>query len=121
SFLTKEHSSPGNDKVVVLTQSFWQTQFSERLDVLDEEIRIDGESYKVIGIAPRLFEAFDARVKYIIPLSWGPNAENPQRRYGVGIQLFGRLKHGATIGQADAEAKILEERYVDGSPPQVKA
>ncbi len=120
SFFTKEHSTPGNDRVVVLTQSFWKTQFAERPEVLEEEMRIDGETFKIIGIAPSLFEALDARIKYITPLSWEPDSINPQGRYGVGIQLFGRLKPDASIGQADAEAKILEERYVDSSPPGVR-
>jgi predicted permease len=59
-------------------------------------------------------------MKYVVPLSWPPAAENPQGRYGVGIQLFGRLKPGASAGQADAEAKVLEKRYVDAGQPQLK-
>ena len=77
--------------------------------------------YKVIGVAPRVLEAFDARMKFVVPLSWPPAAENPQGRYGVGIQLFGRLKPGVTAGQADAEAKTMEKRYVDAGPPPLKA
>lgn len=120
SFFTKEQNQPGADKVAVLTQSYWQTHFNESPEVIGREIRIDGEAYKIIGIAPRLFEAFDVRVKFILPLSWPPQAENPQGRYGVGLQLFGRLKPGASIGAADAEAKTLEKRYVDAAPPQAK-
>lgn len=119
-FFTKEQNRPGADKVVVLTQSFWQTQFLEDTAVVGKMVRIAGESYKVIGVAPRLFEAWDARVKYIVPLSWQPAQENPQSRYGVGLQLFGRLKPGVAAGQADAEAKTLENRYVDASPPPVR-
>lgn len=119
-FFTREQNRPGADKVVVLTQSFWQTQFAEDPAVLGRQVRIAGESYTVVGVAPRLFEAWDARVKYVLPLSWQPAQENPQARYGVGLQLFGRLKKGVSVGQADAEAKTLEQRYVDGAPPQVR-
>jgi predicted permease len=121
SFFTKDQNKPGADKVVVLTQSYWQTQFQESPEVLGRDVRIDDESYKVIGVAPRELEAFDARMKFIVPLSWPPAAENPQGRYGVGLQLFGRLKPGVTAGQADAEAKVMEKRYVDAGPPQLKA
>lgn len=120
SFFTKEQNRPGANKVIVLTQSFWRTQFAENPDVLGQNVRIDGENYQVIGVAPRIFEAFDARMKFVVPLAWEAAAENPQGRYGVGIYLFGRLKPGVTAGQADAEAKMLEKRYVDGSPPPVK-
>ena len=109
TFFTKEQNKPGADKVVVLTQSYWQTQYGESPEVLGKEVRIDDEAYKVIGVAPRVLEAFDARMKFVVPLSWPRAAENPQGRYGVGIQLFGRLKPGVTTGQADAEAKTLEK------------
>src|SRR6187200_2279107 len=120
TFFTKEQNRPGNDKVIVLTQSYWQTQYQESPEVLGQEIRIDEEAYKVIGVAPRTLEAFDARMKFIVPLSWPAAAENPQGRYGVGIQLFGRLKPGVLASQADAEAKLMEKRYVDAGPPQLK-
>ena len=97
-FFTKEQNKPGADKVVVLTQSFWQTQFSEDPAVLGKKVRLGGESYVIIGVAPRVFEAWDARVKYVVPLSWQPAQENPQGRYGVGLQLFGRLKPGVAAG-----------------------
>src|SRR6187200_113480 len=120
SFFTKEQNRPGADKVIVLTQSYWQTQYGESPEVLGKEVRIDDEAYKVIGVAPRVLEAFDARMKFVVPLSWPAAAENPQGRYGVGIQLFGRLKPGVTARQADAEAKTLEKRFVDAGPPQLK-
>ena len=120
SFFTKEQNKQGADKVIVLTQSYWQTQYQESPEVIGKDVRIDDEAYKVIGVAPRTLEAFDARMKFIVPLSWPAGAENPQGRYGVGIQLFGRLKPGVTAGQADAEAKLLEKRYVDAGPPPLK-
>jgi putative ABC transport system permease protein len=121
TFFTKDQNKPGADKVIVLTRSYWETQYQESPEVIGKEIRIDDEAYKVIGVAPRELEAFDARMKFVVPLSWQPAAENPQGRYGVGTQLFGRLKPGVTIGQADAEAKVMEKRYVDAGPPPLKA
>jgi len=120
SFFTKDQNKPGADKVIVLTQSYWQTQYQESPEVIGKDVRIDDETYKVIGVAPRTLEAFDARMRFVVPMSWPPAQENPQGRYGVGIQLFGRLKPGVTAGQADAEAKVLEKRYVDAGPPSLK-
>lgn len=120
TFFTKEQNQPGADKVVVLTQSYWTAQYDERPEVIGQEIRIDDETYTIIGVAPRELEALDARMKFIAPLSWPVEAENPQARYGVGIQLFARLKPGVTARQADAEAKVMEQRYVDSGPPALK-
>jgi hypothetical protein len=44
---------------------------------------IDDEAYQIIGVAPRELEAFDARMKFVVPLSWPAAAENPQGRYGT--------------------------------------
>ena len=70
TFFTKEQNKQGADKVIVLTQSYWQTQYQESPEVLGKEVRIDDEAYKVIGVAPRELEAFDARMKFVVPLSW---------------------------------------------------
>lgn len=119
TFFTAEQNQQGADKVVVLTWSFWQSRFGGDPGVLGKSVRIDVDTYKVIGVAPKLFEAMDARVKFVSAMSWPPQAEDPRGRYGVGLQLYGRLKPGATIAQADAEAKLLEKRYVESSPPVV--
>lgn len=119
TFFTKENNQIGNDKVVILTRSYWTSQYNENPEVIGQDLRIDDEAYRIIGVAPRELEAMDARMRFMIPLAWPPAAENPQARYGVNIQLFARLKPGVTAAQADAEAKAIEKRYVDAGPPPV--
>ncbi len=120
SFFTKEQNRQGEDKVVVLTRSFWESKFGWDADVLEKTLRIDGETYRIIGVASRALEGMDARVKFIVPLSWPPQVENPQMRYGLNVQMFGRLKPGVTIAAADAEAKAMERRYYEASPPPAR-
>src|SRR6185312_1914511 len=64
TFFTKDQNKPGADKVIVLTQSYWQTQYQESPEVIGKEVRIDDEAYKVIGVAPRQLDALDARMKF---------------------------------------------------------
>ncbi|HEX2861055.1 MAG TPA: ABC transporter permease [Lacunisphaera sp.] len=120
TFFTKEQNKPGADMVVVLTESCWKEEYQGNPDVIGKEVRIYEDVCKVIGVAPRSFEAFDARVKYVQAISWNSGAEDPRGRYGVGLQLFARLKPGVTAGQADAEAKIIEQRYVEAGPAPLK-
>ena len=97
TFFTKEQNKPGADKVIVLTQSYWQTQYQESPEVLGKEVRIDDETYKVIGVAPRVFEAFDARVKFVVPLSWPPAAgesAGPLRRGHPAVRTPQAGRHG---------------------------
>ena len=70
-------------------------------------MRIDDEAYKVIGVAPRVLEAFDARMKFVVPLSWPPAAENPQGRYGVGhpvVWTAQARRHGRAGGRRGQDA-----------------
>src|SRR4029078_12440201 len=50
NFFTKDNNKPGTDKVVVLTQSYWQHEYQESPEVLGKDIRIDDEAYKIVGV-----------------------------------------------------------------------
>src|SRR5262249_36338352 len=76
------------------------------------------EALEIIGVAPHDFEAFDARVRIIRPLSWPPQAASPQARYGVSPRLYGRLAPGATIEQGLSQVTALEQQVYDTGPPQ---
>src|SRR5260370_18155111 len=60
SFFTKEQNTPGADKVIVLTQSYWHVQYGESPQGLGKEVGIDDEAYKAIGLAPPGLYTFDA-------------------------------------------------------------
>jgi predicted permease len=121
SFFTLENCRLGADRVLVLTQSFWESHFQADPGVLGRTVRIDGEPYTVVGIAPRVFEAFDARVKFVRPLSWAPDRVSQQARYGVTPNLYGRMKPAVTTAQALAQVAALERRFYEEAPPPVRA
>jgi hypothetical protein len=76
TFFTTEQNRPGADKVMVLTQPHWRSHYQERPEVIGSAVRLDDETYTVIGVAPRALEAFDARMTFVVPLSWPPAAES---------------------------------------------
>jgi putative ABC transport system permease protein len=119
-FFTAENHLPNADKFIVLTQSFWEAHFREDPAVLGRTARLDGETFTIIGIAPRALEAFDARVRFLRPMAWDP-ARTPGSRHGNGPRLFGRLKPGVAIGQALAEADTIERRFYDAAPPPMRS
>ncbi len=120
-FFTAENHLPASDKVLVLTQSFWATHYQEDPGVLGKTVRLDGETFTIIGVAPRALEAFNAaRVRFVRPMSWDPARLNPNQRHGNNPNLFARLKPGVTLGQALAEADLLEKRFYDSGPAQLR-
>ena len=119
-FFTAEHQLPATDKVIVLTQSFWQMHFREDPGVIGKTARLDGETFTILGVAPRALEAFNAKVRFLRPMSWDPARINPNGRHSNGPQLFARLKPGVAIGQALAEADTLEKRFNEAAPPPMR-
>ncbi|HUJ44367.1 MAG TPA: ABC transporter permease, partial [Opitutaceae bacterium] len=117
-FFTPQNHLPGADKVVVLTQSFWESHFQSDPGVIGRALRLDGEPYEIIGIAPRVFEAFDARVRLIHPLSWPPGQQFGHTGYSP--QLFGRLKPTASRRDAQSQVAALEKKYCDGAPTDTR-
>jgi len=117
-FYTPASQVPGADHVVVLTQSYWESHFQADPGVIGRTLRLDGEAYEIIGVAPRSFEAFDARVRLVRPLSWPPGASFGHT--GFSPQLFGRLRPGVSVREAAAQIAALEEQYYDRAAPGIR-
>jgi putative ABC transport system permease protein len=118
-FFTLDNSHPGADRVLVLTQAFWESHFHEDPGVLGQTLRVDGQNYQIIGVAPRSIAAFDARVRFIRPYAYKPEAAHGGR-FALFISLFARLKPGVPVSQALGEATALERHYYDSASPMTR-
>jgi putative ABC transport system permease protein len=121
SFFTLENDRSGEDKVIVLTQSFWESHFAEDPTVCSKTMRVDGETYRIIGVAPRAIEAFDARAKFIKPLARSKDSVSQYSRFALNTQLYARLKVGHSPDSALSEATAVERRYYEVAPANMKA
>jgi predicted permease len=90
---------------VVLSHQFWQRTFGGARDVVGRPLRIDGQPYRVVGVASPAFAFPDREVMAYIPLDVPPvGGKNGQ---GGTISMFlglAKLRPGATPAQAAAEA-----------------
>jgi len=116
-FFTLRNCRPGEDKVIVLTESFWRSHFNEDPGVLDRPVRLDGETYRIVGVAPRAFESFNTQARFIRPISWKPDAIVPQMRYACYQELYARLKPGVPLSRGLAEVAGLEKHFYDTADP----
>ena len=53
---TAGESSPGWNRVAILSYSFWTREFGSRPDAIGSTIRLNGESYQIVGVAAKSFE-----------------------------------------------------------------
>ena len=121
SFFTLRNSRVGEHRVAVLTESFWKSHFNEDPGVLGREMRVDGESYRIVGVAPAALGAFNAQVRFVRPVAWKPEDVVPQMRYSCSISIFARLRPGATAARTLSEVGALEQHAYDSGPPGLKA
>lgn len=109
-----EEDQPGAAKVVVLSQGVWVRRYAASREIVGMHIRMDGESYTVIGVLPQGFD-FPDRVDVWIPLAL--SLAEWRERDDHYLQVVGRLRNGVTLDQAGSDmaaiAKQLEREYPD--------
>src|SRR6266540_2508316 len=106
-----DEDQPGKDKVVVLTSEFWRRRFGGEMNVLGRSIRLNDESYMVIGVLPPRFLSSD-KVEFIVPTTISTTIVpgDPNARSASWLQVIGRLKPGVSVEQAQAEMNALATR-----------
>ena len=97
----------GQEKVVILTDGFWQRLFGGRDDAIGQDIRLGGEPYKIIGVLPREFVFLDPEVQLFRPAAFSAREQSDESRHSNNWQQFGRLKPGATLEQAQSQLDAI--------------
>jgi predicted permease len=104
---SEEEGELGNEKKVVLSDSFWRSQLGADPAILGKDLRLDGEPYTVVGVMPRSFEALSPGVTLWRPLAFTPEHKSDDSRHNNSWWNVGRLKPGATLEQAQAQVDAL--------------
>jgi predicted permease len=99
--------------VAVLQYGFWQKRFAGNRDIIGSNIRLKGSSFTVIGISAPGFAGTDVglQTQVWIPVMMSPIVKGNQsafddERYSW-FYLFGRLKPGVGIDEAQAAMRVL--------------
>ncbi len=93
--------------VAVLGHAFWKRQFSGNPSLVGHTIDLDGSPVTVVGVLPEMFDfgsVFSPGAKIDL---YTPAILDDIRDAGNTLALVGRLKPGATLAQAQAEADLL--------------
>ncbi len=103
-----EEETYGNDHVALLSHELWQRRFGADMGIVGQSITLNDESYAVIGVMPpRTF--FPERNTQL----WTPLAFSPEQLRDHGSHnylVYGRLKSGATVAQANTEMGVIAQR-----------
>jgi predicted permease len=93
--------------VTLLSYGFWKQHFAADRNIVGRAVRIDDQSWTVIGVLPENFDfgsVFEpgSKVDVYVPAILGDMED-----WGNGLSIIGRLKPGVNIAQAQAEADLL--------------
>jgi putative ABC transport system permease protein len=103
----------GRHRRVVLGDALWHRRFGGDPLVVGRTIRLNGESYDVVGIAPAGFE-FPQGSQIWAPLAFTPKeAAERNSRY---LTAIARLKPGRTFDDARAEMAVIGDRLTKQYP-----
>ena len=113
----KGEDEVGHDKVAVLSNAFWKTQFAADPAIIGRIIHFNGQPYTVVGILAE-GSAFDRISTQVwIPLAFVP--ANRTRDYHW-MGAMGRLKPGVTLEQARAQMDAIGARIAHDFPDSNK-
>ncbi|MCW5548715.1 MAG: ABC transporter permease [Opitutaceae bacterium] len=111
SFFTEEACRPGQDAVVVLTQSYWEKHFKADPDIVGKEVRLSGRPHTIVGVVPQRFEELSVAPLLMVPWVWDPERVQPNWRAAPMADMYARIKPGVDHGMARAQLDTLEQRF----------
>jgi predicted permease len=116
TFTAGADRTPGASPVVVISYDYWERRFARDPAVLGRTLRLNGGSFRIIGIGPRNFtgDVVGINTEIWIPISMQPqvNRGDPRldNRDSNWLLLMGRLKPGSTVAGARAEMTMLAQQ-----------
>ena len=123
-FRPEEDDVPGKYPVAIISYALWNRTFAKDPGVIGKQVKLNGQSFTIIGVSPRLFSGADLfyRPDIYVPavMTAGLTSDGTDmltHRSYRGFSMMGRLKPGVTVVEAQAEVdtmmRELERAYPD--------
>jgi hypothetical protein len=118
---TEIEATPGNENVIVLGHTLWTSRFGARADIVGDDVTLDGEPYRVVGVMPRGFGFPNRDMDAWVPFAYTAEQASDEQRGQEFSMSVGRLKPGATIDGLNGEldgivrSNIELGRFGDGT------
>jgi putative ABC transport system permease protein len=116
-----------DERVVVLSHSLWQVRFGRDRSIVGRQIRMGGEAFTVVGVAPAAYALTDpARVGVLGGFSsqlWTPLTFSGDQRSNFGSHYLGvlaKLKSGVSLARAQADLERVTRGIAERHPKQME-
>ena len=111
-----EEDSLGGPHVAMISASLWQTRFQGDAHIAGKTATIGAAVYTIVGVLPSGFEFPFAGTDI-----WLPRPRNYVNATSPMLRIFGRLRPEISLSHAEAELKVLNQRYRAAYPAMLDA
>ncbi len=108
-FLPEEYQASGSASVIVIGHQVWEDRFGGDPAVVGSHVRVNNREFTIVGVAPPEFlgTKFGLAMDYWMPVEsidviHGDDSALRDRE-SHWLEVFGRLKPGLSMGQAEAD------------------
>jgi predicted permease len=111
-----DDESPGGHPLVILSHAYWTSAFNADPDVIGTEMRISGDVYEIVGIAPSSWagELRGLSPQVYLPILMMDRVENTstqlEQRGNRSLFVKARRAPGVTVAQVDAAVENAAAR-----------
>src|SRR4029078_11846983 len=89
--LADDDAAAGKEHVVVLSAALWKNQFGGDPAIVGRDIRLNGDSYRVVGVMPPGFFYPDRLTQLWTPLVFTDKQRSDDERGQEAYEMVGRL------------------------------
>ena len=111
--LAQDDASAGNEHVAVLSHALWANRFGADPAIVGRDVRLNGDTYRVVGVMPEGFFFPDRHAELWTPFVFTDKQRSDDERGHEFSGMVGRLKPGATIPELNAQMDTIIHRNVD--------
>ncbi len=101
-------------QVAVISENLWRRKFAADPAIAGKQIRIDKQSFTVVGVVSRR-QAFPDWADFWFPLSLMESQLQDRRKFHP-LEVVARLKPGVTLEQAQSEIQSIARRLAQAHP-----
>jgi putative ABC transport system permease protein len=113
-----QENQQGAEEVVVIGYEVWRTQFGGDENIIDQTLRIDGKTHKVIGVMPQGYW-FPDNTDLWLPLRLDPNAIG--RGKGDKLDAIALLQKNVSQTDINRELDVIMQRIAVRYPETNKS
>ncbi len=121
SFLPQEDSA-GGAPVAMISAELWRRRFGADPQIVGKTVNLEAAPYTIIGVLPPHFQfPFPGVDVWLTAPSEWPLMPPKSRALSPFLSVFGRLKPGVSLEQANSEMRVIRHQYAAAHPAMLDA